>query len=71
MAKSKKNLQEIQTMLVDQQTAAKMLGMSDSTFWRRKKEGVVKPVPWHKSPRYSVEELQRLANANILNQEVA
>lgn len=71
MAKSKKKLQEIQTMLVDQQTAAKMLGMSDSTFWRRKKEGVVKPVPWHKAPRYSVEELQRLANANILNQEVA
>ena len=58
-------------LTVNQKKAAEMLGMSNSTFWRRKKEGVIKPVPWHKSPRYSVEELQRLANANILNQEVA
>lgn len=57
MAKKSKGL----PLIVDQRTAAKLLGISDSTIWRWKKSGQIKPVPQFKSPKYAVADLQMLS----------
>ena len=52
-------------LIVNQKTAAKLLGISESTIWRWRQNGQLKPVPQFKTPKYSVAELQRLAGVSL------
>lgn len=61
MAKKSKDL----PLIVDQKTAAKLLGISGSTIWRWKKTGQIKPVPQFKSPKYAVADLQMLSGKSL------
>lgn len=58
-------------LIVNQKTAAQMLGVSSITLWRWRNEGRVHALPQFKTPKYSVAELQRLTNSNPVNQEAA
>lgn len=58
-------------LIVNQKKAAEMLGVSSITLWRWRNEGRVNALPQFKTPMYSVAELQRLANSNIVTQEAA
>lgn len=61
----------MQALILNQKKAAEMLGVSSITLWRWRNEGRVNALPQFKTPKYSVAELQRLANSNILSQEAA
>lgn len=58
-------------LILNQKKAAAMLGVSSSTLWRWRNEGRVHALPQFKTPKYSVEELQRLTNSNSSTQEAA
>lgn len=58
-------------LILNQKQAAELLGVSSITLWRWRNEGRVNALPQFKTPKYSVAELQRLANSNILSQEAA
>lgn len=58
-------------LIVNQKKAAEMLGVSSITLWRWRNEGRVHALPQFKTPKYSVAELQRLANSNLVTQEAA
>jgi len=58
-------------LIVNQKKAAEMLGVSSITLWRWRNEGRVNALPQFKTPKYSVAELQRLANSNLVTQEAA
>lgn len=58
-------------LIVNQKKAAEMLGVSSITLWRWRNEGRVNALPQFKTPKYSVAELQRLANSNPVTQEAA
>ena len=57
MAKKSKDL----PLIVDQKTAAKLLGISESTIWRWRKSGQIKAIPQFKLPKYAVADLQMLS----------
>ncbi len=52
-------------LIVNQKTAARLLGVSESTIWRWRQSGQIMPVPQFKTPKYSVSELQKLAGAIV------
>ena len=58
-------------LILNQKKAAEMLGVSSITLWRWRNEGRVNALPQFKTPKYSVAELQRLANSNLVTQEAA
>lgn len=58
-------------LILNQKKAAAMLGVSSITLWRWRNEGRVHALPQFKTPKYSVEELQRLSKQNPVTQEAA
>jgi len=58
-------------LILNQKKAAEMLGVSSITLWRWRNEGRVQALPQFKTPKYSVADLQRLANVNAPTQEAA
>lgn len=58
-------------LILNQKKAAAMLGVSSITLWRWRNEGRVHALPQFKTPKYSVEELQRLTNSSSNTQEAA
>ncbi len=52
-------------LIVNQKTAAKLLGVSESTIWRWRQSGQLMPVPQFKTPKFSVAELSKLAGTPL------
>jgi len=52
-------------LIVNQKTAAKLLGISESTIWRWRQSGQLKPVPQFKSPKFAVADLQQLTGKQL------
>ena len=60
-----------QPLLVNGKKAAQMLGISQTTFWRWKKEGLVKEVPKLHPPMYSVKALVSIAEGEQIDEVAA
>ncbi|MDZ7868788.1 MAG: hypothetical protein U5L02_06220 [Rheinheimera sp.] len=69
MAKSKNRQRKTYPLIVNQVTAAELLGVSSITVWRWWREGRINRLPQFKSARYSMAELQRITSQ--IEQEAA
>lgn len=69
MAKSKKNTKKAHPLIVNQKTAAELLGVKSITVWRWWREGRINRLPQFKAARYSMAELQRITSQ--MEQEAA
>jgi DNA-binding XRE family transcriptional regulator len=56
-------VQQIQPLFVNQQQAAALIGVTTRTILNWEKENRIHRCPQFKSPRYSVEQLKKLASA--------
>lgn len=64
MRKSKKAKKaEVEALFINQQQAAALIGVTTRTILNWEKENRIHRCPQFKSPRYSVEQLKKLASA--------
>lgn len=55
-------------VVANQKRAAEILGVSVTTFWRMRREGLVKQLEQYRSPRFSVAELKQMTTTKAQQQ---
>lgn len=58
-------------LIVNQKTAAKMLGVSSVTMWKWRREGRIQALPNFSTPRYSVAQIKKIAGELAIEMESA